>query len=157
MVPTKLPCWTYVWCWLLTVLFTWFWPYTWTKSIPENMASLNHFCSLLNGYTLWVLALTLFYLLNNNCNWQTIRRRSNNIDVENDSEGSHLKKEVEKGRLPRGIELVGLTKTYGKNTVVNHLSLDVYQDQITVLLGHNGAGKSTTMGMITGIVTPCFP
>lgn len=51
---------------------------------------------------------------------------------------------------------MGLTKTYGKNTVVKHLSLDIYQDQITVLLGHNGAGKSTTMGMITGIVTPVF-
>lgn len=93
-------------------------------------------------------------ICNNNYNRQTLRKRSNNIDIENDSEGCHLKKEIEKGRLPRGIELVGLTKTYGKNTVVKQLSLDIYKDQITVLLGHNGAGKSTTMGMITGILTP---
>lgn len=43
-----------------------------------------------------------------------------------------------------------LTKTYGENTVVNNLSLNIYDDQITVLLGHNGAGKSTTISMITG-------
>lgn len=28
--------------------------------------------------------------------------------------------------------------------------MDIHKDSITVLLGHNGAGKSTVMGMITG-------
>lgn len=44
-----------------------------------------------------------------------------------------------------------LTKTYGlKTSAVKNLSLNIYEDQITVLLGHNGAGKSTTISMITG-------
>ena len=39
-------------------------------------------------------------------------------------------------------------------TAVNNLSLNIYPHQITVLLGHNGAGKSTTMNMITGMFSP---
>lgn len=46
--------------------------------------------------------------------------------------------------------LQNLTKVYGVNTAVNNLSLNIYNDQITVLLGHNGAGKSTTISMLTG-------
>ena len=34
------------------------------------------------------------------------------------------------------------------------LDLDLYQGQITALLGHNGAGKSTTIHMLTGLVPP---
>ncbi|XP_068631845.1 phospholipid-transporting ATPase ABCA3-like [Battus philenor] len=51
-----------------------------------------------------------------------------------------------------GIKITNLTKVYGNNTVVNNLNLKIYKDQITVLLGHNGAGKSTTVSMITGNV-----
>eukprot|EP00750_Incisomonas_marina_P015114 INCI18082.1.p1 GENE.INCI18082.1~~INCI18082.1.p1 ORF type:complete len:1528 (-),score=250.84 INCI18082.1:2500-7083(-) len=39
-------------------------------------------------------------------------------------------------------------------TAVNDLSLDIFHGQITVLLGHNGAGKSTTIGMLTGLLKP---
>lgn len=45
-----------------------------------------------------------------------------------------------------------LTKTYGKNTVVKNLSIDIFKNQITVLLGHNGSGKTTTMCMMTGLI-----
>lgn len=34
------------------------------------------------------------------------------------------------------------------------ISLNMYEDQITVLLGHNGAGKSTTVAMLTGFIAP---
>eukprot|EP00002_Diphylleia_rotans_P030496 TRINITY_DN6270_c0_g1_i4.p1 TRINITY_DN6270_c0_g1~~TRINITY_DN6270_c0_g1_i4.p1 ORF type:complete len:1633 (-),score=415.86 TRINITY_DN6270_c0_g1_i4:245-5143(-) len=39
-------------------------------------------------------------------------------------------------------------------TAVNKLNLDMYENQITALLGHNGAGKTTTMSMLTGFITP---
>ncbi|XP_028174675.1 ATP-binding cassette sub-family A member 1-like [Ostrinia furnacalis] len=51
---------------------------------------------------------------------------------------------------PVGVKMNNLTKVFGKNTAVNNLSLNIYDDQITVLLGHNGAGKSTTISMLTG-------
>ena len=51
-----------------------------------------------------------------------------------------------------------VTKSYthfgATSQAVKCLSLDVYEGQITVLLGHNGAGKSTTMSMISGLVNP---
>lgn len=52
-----------------------------------------------------------------------------------------------------GIRVERLCKKYGKQTVVNDLSIDIYQGQITALLGHNGAGKTTTMHIITGTLS----
>ncbi|KAG6447126.1 ATP-binding cassette sub-family A member 2 [Manduca sexta] len=49
-----------------------------------------------------------------------------------------------------GVEMNRLTRVFGANVAVDNLSLKIYDDQITVLLGHNGAGKSTTMAMLTG-------
>ncbi|XP_022661624.1 ATP-binding cassette sub-family A member 2-like isoform X2 [Varroa destructor] len=37
---------------------------------------------------------------------------------------------------------------------IDHLSLDLYRNQITVILGHNGAGKTTTMNILTGLFLP---
>lgn len=34
------------------------------------------------------------------------------------------------------------------------LSLDLYEGQITALLGHNGAGKTTLINMLTGLMPP---
>ncbi|KAL4686019.1 hypothetical protein H8959_001616, partial [Pygathrix nigripes] len=45
----------------------------------------------------------------------------------------------------------------GHNTTkvaVNDLSLNLYEGQITVLLGHNGAGKSTTLSILSGLYPP---
>lgn len=53
-----------------------------------------------------------------------------------------------------GIQVRGLRKVYHKKVAVNNLTLNMYEDQITVLLGHNGAGKSTTMSMLTGLYQP---
>ena len=47
-----------------------------------------------------------------------------------------------------------LTKTYGSVTALNNLSLDIEQGTITGLLGPNGSGKTTTLGIILGILAP---
>ncbi|GAA4659780.1 MULTISPECIES: ABC transporter ATP-binding protein [Amycolatopsis] len=52
------------------------------------------------------------------------------------------------------IEIQGLTKRYGPDTVVDDLSFTVAPGQVTGFLGPNGAGKSTTMRMITGLAEP---
>ena len=50
---------------------------------------------------------------------------------------------------------VNSKKVYPNGTVAVHaLDLDIYQGQITALLGHNGAGKTTTIHMLTGLVPP---
>ncbi|XP_077992841.1 ATP-binding cassette sub-family A member 2-like [Glandiceps talaboti] len=55
-----------------------------------------------------------------------------------------------------GVQIKRLVKLYekGKLKAVNDLSLNLYEDQITALLGHNGAGKTTIMSILTGFITP---
>jgi len=52
------------------------------------------------------------------------------------------------------IEISELTKTYGTQTVVNHLNLNIEKGEVFGLLGPNGAGKSTTIRMILGMTEP---
>jgi ABC-2 type transport system ATP-binding protein len=52
------------------------------------------------------------------------------------------------------IELRNVTKKFGRNTAVDDLSLTVKAGEIFGLLGHNGAGKSTVIGMMLGQVWP---
>ena len=46
----------------------------------------------------------------------------------------------------------GLTKRYGKNTAIDHISFEAAKGEIVGLVGHNGCGKSTTMNIITGYI-----
>jgi len=49
------------------------------------------------------------------------------------------------------IRVVNLRKVYsGSHPAVNDLSLDIFPNQITSILGHNGAGKTSTFACITG-------
>ncbi len=50
------------------------------------------------------------------------------------------------------IAVNNLTKTYGSQLAVNHISFTVNKGEIVGFLGPNGAGKSTTMKMITGYI-----
>lgn len=51
------------------------------------------------------------------------------------------------------IEVKNLTKKYGSNIAVDDLSFFVNQGEILGFLGLNGAGKSTTMNIITGYLS----
>lgn len=44
-----------------------------------------------------------------------------------------------------------LTKSFGNRKVVDDLSFDVKKGEVFALLGHNGAGKSTTIDLILGL------
>jgi ABC-2 type transport system ATP-binding protein len=48
----------------------------------------------------------------------------------------------------------GLTKSYGSLAAVQGLNLSVASNRITAFLGQNGAGKSTTIKMLLGMVRP---
>ena len=52
------------------------------------------------------------------------------------------------------IELVNVSKRYNDTTVVDNLNLKIETGEIVGIIGHNGAGKSTTMKIIAGLVEP---
>lgn len=54
------------------------------------------------------------------------------------------------------IETDRLTKHYGTTRVVNQLSLRIEAGTVYGFLGRNGAGKSTTLKMLVGMVKPDF-
>jgi ABC-2 type transport system ATP-binding protein len=47
-----------------------------------------------------------------------------------------------------------LTKLYKQTRAVDGISFNLAAGSVTALLGGNGAGKSTTIAMIMGLVTP---
>ncbi len=52
------------------------------------------------------------------------------------------------------VETAGLTKRYGQILAVDSLTLEVPRGGVFGLLGPNGSGKTTTMGMLLGLLKP---
>ncbi|MEP7261852.1 MAG: ABC transporter ATP-binding protein, partial [Usitatibacter sp.] len=52
------------------------------------------------------------------------------------------------------IDVEGLTKRFGDKTAVDHFSMQVPKGAIYGFLGPNGSGKTTTIRMICGLLTP---
>lgn len=52
------------------------------------------------------------------------------------------------------IDVEGLTKSFGGRTVVRDLSMQVKRGSIYGFLGPNGSGKTTTIRMLCGLLTP---
>lgn len=52
------------------------------------------------------------------------------------------------------LEVSGLSKSFGGKPALHDVSFRVRRGEIHGLLGHNGAGKSTTLGIILGMVEP---
>jgi sn-glycerol 3-phosphate transport system ATP-binding protein len=52
------------------------------------------------------------------------------------------------------IVLENVTKSFGKDTVIQDLNLKIRDGSFTVLVGPSGCGKSTTLRLITGLETP---
>ena len=64
--------------------------------------------------------------------------------------------EPEPIKFRTGIEVINMCKSYngGKSYSIKNLNFKTYFGQITALLGHNGAGKSTTISILSGLFKP---
>ncbi len=52
------------------------------------------------------------------------------------------------------IRIADLTKTFGDNIAVDHLDLDVFKGELFGLVGPDGAGKTTTMRLLSSVMEP---
>lgn len=56
--------------------------------------------------------------------------------------------------MTNAIDVHGLVKRFGDKTVVDHVSMQVAAGEIVGFLGPNGSGKTTTIRMMCGLLTP---
>jgi len=56
--------------------------------------------------------------------------------------------------MSNSIEVINLSKTYNSKRAVNNINFRINQNEIVGLLGPNGCGKTTTIGMILGLLKP---
>lgn len=52
------------------------------------------------------------------------------------------------------IKINGLTKKFGDFVAVDNLTLSIKEGEVFAVLGHNGAGKTTAIYMLTGVLKP---
>ena len=109
--------------------------------------------SFLQGFLVFVSQSTLARRFRNSIfkGWMASRAQIN-------EQGVHLRKDVciepTSGRKGAAIEFQNITKYFGRCPVVSNFSLKVFYGQLTVLLGHNGAGKTTVMSILSGVCSP---
>lgn len=60
----------------------------------------------------------------------------------------------QQSRLDQSVVLHKLSKQFKNSSAVTELSLTMKQGEIFAMLGHNGAGKSTTLSMMSGLIDP---
>ena len=56
--------------------------------------------------------------------------------------------------MQNSIEVINLSKSYKSKQAVNNINFKINENQIVGLLGPNGCGKTTTIGMILGLLKP---
>ena len=56
--------------------------------------------------------------------------------------------------MKNSIEVINLSKRYKSKIAVNNISFKINENEIIGLLGPNGCGKTTTIGMILGLLKP---
>jgi ABC-2 type transport system ATP-binding protein len=56
--------------------------------------------------------------------------------------------------MTNSIEVINLSKSYKSNQAVNNINFKINENEIVGLLGPNGCGKTTTIGMMLGLLKP---
>ena len=56
--------------------------------------------------------------------------------------------------MQSSIKVINLKKSYGEKEAVKNINFEIKENEIIGLLGPNGSGKTTTIGMILGLLKP---
>eukprot|EP00927_Polykrikos_kofoidii_P079199 TRINITY_DN7598_c0_g1_i2.p1 TRINITY_DN7598_c0_g1~~TRINITY_DN7598_c0_g1_i2.p1 ORF type:complete len:1645 (-),score=336.37 TRINITY_DN7598_c0_g1_i2:294-4913(-) len=149
-------------------------PLTQTGNLPKDDFSVLHvilmfiFDSCLYQFFAWYIEKVLpgtfglpqpFYFLFLPSYWRGDRAATEELDIGTDAESKDNEKILCYEAAPPHVEVVAtirkLSKTFsGGKKALRGISLDMHRGSIIGLLGHNGAGKSTTMSILTGLYPP---
>lgn len=78
-------------------------------------------------------------------------------DLEDDTSSALFHEEfLNKNNLERTVIIKKLTKIFGNLRAVDGISLNLYSRNIFCLLGHNGAGKTTAISVLCGLISKSF-
>ena len=56
--------------------------------------------------------------------------------------------------MENSVEVINLSKSYGLKEAVKNINFEIKENEIIGLLGPNGCGKTTTIGMLLGLLKP---
>ncbi|XP_044010322.1 ATP-binding cassette sub-family A member 17-like [Aphidius gifuensis] len=94
--------------------------------------------------------------------WFLNKNKTENSQIQLDSDELEQNEDFEKipaGSLVAGVQIRGLEKNYNTGLIrknefhaLKGVSMDFYHGEITALLGHNGAGKTTMMSILSGLI-----
>lgn len=56
--------------------------------------------------------------------------------------------------MQNSVEVINLSKSYGNKDAVKNINFKIKENEIIGLLGPNGCGKTTTIGMLLGLLKP---
>ncbi len=56
--------------------------------------------------------------------------------------------------MPNSIEVINLSKKFENKEAVSNINFRINENEMVGLLGPNGCGKTTTIGMILGLLKP---
>lgn len=108
----------------------------------------------------WYFLVTPSYWKSMFCCFRTIPQASPGVPIGADvqsEDSANYETVTDPSWVPR-VVIDDLVKRYnrkpGTPPAVNHLNLTLYESQITCLLGHNGAGKTSTISVLTGLFPP---
>lgn len=55
---------------------------------------------------------------------------------------------------PKAIELRDVTVTFGEETILKNVSLEIYEGENFVIVGPSGQGKTVLLKLMAGLITP---
>ncbi|KAK5988500.1 ATP-binding cassette sub-family A member 4 [Cladobotryum mycophilum] len=108
-------------------------------------------CIVLFGFLLW------FESSSNGLAIHNLFKRNKSVKMDGDSNedmANELTRVTNSDQAKDGLRVMHLTKSFGKNTVVDNVTFGIKRGEVFALLGPNGAGKSTTISLIRGDIKP---
>jgi ABC-type multidrug transport system ATPase subunit len=73
-------------------------------------------------------------------------------EIDRNSNNSNNDENLDQAEV--GVDIQNVSKYYRNKIALKNLSVKFYRNMITAFLGRNGAGKSTTWSILTGLIPP---